>query len=89
MAGLGPEPVSHGSSPSLPLPSVGTVGQWDWLAIKRVLRFRLCVAPLSLTPLCGNGCGLGRGGQRGAYSPSAAPDVLPLSQEGGWRERGK
>ena len=68
---------------------MGTVGQWDWLGIKRVLRFRLCVAPLSLTPLYGDGYGLGRGGQRGAYSPSAAPDPLPLSQEGGWRKRGK
>lgn len=59
----------------------------DWLGIKRVLRFWLCVAPLSLTPPCGDGCGLGRGGQKGAYSPSAVPDLLPLSQERGWRER--
>ena len=65
----------------------GTVGQWDWLGIKRVLRFWLCVAPLSLAPPCGDGRGLCGGGQRGAYSPSAAPDPLPLSQERGWRER--
>ena len=66
---------------------MGTVGQWDWHGIKRVLKFWLCVAPLSLAPLCGDGCGLCGGGQRGAYSPSAAPDPLPLSQEKGWRER--